>query len=69
MDAKRTPVYTMPQMKDYLTTNGPWSQLVARKNIVLKDLKNETSISLSKQIQVTPFLVPHRDKYSEAVGY
>ncbi|MGB1040879.1 MAG: MBL fold metallo-hydrolase [Flavobacteriales bacterium] len=69
MDAKETPVYTMPRMNEFLTNNGPWSQLVSRKNIVLNRIENEKSIRLSDKIQVTPFLVPHRDEFSETVGY
>jgi len=69
MNADSTPVYAMPRMKEYLTNNGPWSQLVKRKNIVLNEMENETDIQLSEQIEVTPFLVPHRDEYSETVGY
>ena len=32
-------------------------------------MENEKAIQLSEEIQVTPFLVPHRDEYSETVGY
>lgn len=63
------PVYTMPRMKEYLTNNGPWSQLVTRKNILLKGMEDSKTIHLSKELKVTPFLVPHRDEYSETVGY
>jgi pyrroloquinoline quinone biosynthesis protein B len=69
MDAKGTPVYCMPQMKEFLRSNGPWSQLVSRNNIQIKELKNEKIIQLSDNLKVTPFLVPHRDEYSETVGY
>jgi pyrroloquinoline quinone biosynthesis protein B len=68
MSANRMPVYAMPRMYDFLTNNGPWNQLVAYKNIDLIHLQNEKSQTLG-QIQVTPFLVPHRDEYSETVGY
>lgn len=69
MDAKQTPVYAMPRMTDFLINNGPWSQLVLRENIELKEMQHEEPIELSKSITVTPFLVPHRDEYSETVGY
>jgi len=69
MDAKNTPVYAMPKMKDFLSTNGPWDQLIKRKNITLRELTNEESVPLSTSIKITPFLVPHRDEYSETVGY
>ncbi len=68
-DAKSVNVFAMPRMKKYLETNGPWSQLVSSKNIVLTEIENEQSISLTSNIKVTPLLVPHRDEYSETVGY
>jgi pyrroloquinoline quinone biosynthesis protein B len=69
LGAHNIPVYAMPRMKSYLETNGPWSQLVALNNIVLKALKNDTPVPLNKTLKVTPILVPHRDEYSETVGY
>lgn len=69
MDAKEIPVYAMPQMKTYLETNGPWSQLVSKENIELKNLQKDSTIVLNNDLKVTPFLVPHRDEYSETVGF
>ncbi|WOD42311.1 MBL fold metallo-hydrolase [Hwangdonia lutea] len=63
------PVYAMPKMKTYLEDNGPWSQLVSLNNIDLKPLQNDSTIVLNSKLKVTPFLVPHRDEYSETVGY
>lgn len=68
MGAANVPVYAMPGMNRFLTSNGPWSQLVAYRNIVLKQLIHEESQSFG-QLRITPFLVPHRDEYSETVGY
>ena len=68
-NAKGVNVFAMPKMKKYLETNGPWSQLVSNNNIALTQIENEESIALSPNIRVTPFLVPHRDEYSETVGY
>ena len=67
--AKNVPVYAMPKMADYLKTNGPWSQLVDDNNINLHPLEDRLSVALSSKITITPFLVPHRDEYSETVGY
>lgn len=69
MGASEVPVYTMPGMKNYLETNGPWSQLVEFKNIKLKELSADSTIQVSEKLWVTPFLVPHRDEFSETVGY
>ena len=62
-------VYAMPKMKEFIETNGPWSQLVSIKNIELQALQDETSLKLNNQLTVTPFLIPHRDEFSETVGY
>ena len=69
LNAKEIPVYAMPRMYDYLKTNGPWSQLVSLKNIELQKLKADSAIKLTDKIYVTPILVPHRDEFSETVGY
>jgi len=69
MGAKQIPVYAMPRMKNFLETNGPWSQLVKQQNIDLYELTDEQSVTLSSQLKVVPFTVPHRDEYSETVGY
>ena len=62
-------VFSMPKMKNFLINNGPWSQLVTSQNIVFEDLKKDSIIPLSNTLKVTPFLVPHRDEFSETVGY
>lgn len=69
MGAKQVPVYAMPKMETFLTKNGPWSQLVELQNIDIKSLQNENSVKLNKNLSITPFLVPHRDEFSETVGY
>ncbi len=69
MGATKIPVYTMPKMKSYLEENGPWSQLVSLENILLKELAHNTSVELTSGLKITPFLVPHRDEFSETVGY
>lgn len=63
------PVYAMPQMTNFLSTNGPWSQLVSLNNIALKPIKADSAISLSDEIRVIALHVPHRDEYSETVGF
>ena len=62
-------VFAMPKMSSFISNNGPWSQLVTNRNIALQPLVANQPISLSPTLQVTPFLVPHRDEYSETVGY
>ncbi len=62
-------VYAMPRMARYLAENGPWSQLVSFGNIVLQPLSKTKPVSLGPDIVVTPYLVPHRDEFSETVGF
>ena len=69
MNAKDVKVYAMPRMKTMLETNAPWSQLVSIKNIALQAIENKQNITIGKNIYVQPFLVPHRDEFSETVGY
>lgn len=68
-DAQKVPVFAMPRMDSFLRHNGPWQQLVSRDNIALHRLENKQELKLSEQLSVTPFTVPHRDEYSETVGY
>ncbi len=68
MGARDVPVYTMPRMRRFLTDNGPWSQLVAFGNIVLKPLEADVPVVLG-DVTVTPLQVPHRDEFSETVGF
>ena len=69
MNAENIPVYAMPRMKNYLEQNGPWSQLVKNKNIALQEMKDQKEIQLTADLKVFPFTVPHRDEFSETVGY
>jgi pyrroloquinoline quinone biosynthesis protein B len=69
LGARQVPVYAMPRMHDFLSRNGPWDQLVRLKNIVLRPMQNEVTFELNQRIRVTPFLVPHRDEYTETVGF
>ena len=63
------PVYAMPRMHEFLATNGPWDQLVRLQNIELRRIADQEPLRLGQDITVTPLLVPHRDEYSETVGY
>ncbi len=69
MGAEEIPVYAMPRMRDFLRNNGPWQQLVRLRNIVLRPLHHDSTIVLNTRLKITPILVPHRDEYTETVGY
>ena len=69
ISADSIPVYTMTRMADFLGKNAPWSQLIELKNIVLDTLHTQVKKKLADDITVTPFPVPHRDEFSETVGF
>jgi pyrroloquinoline quinone biosynthesis protein B len=63
------PVFAMPRLKAYLASNGPWDQLVRLRNIELRELSDGVAVDFGPSLTIAPFLVPHRDEYSETVGY
>ena len=69
MGAKVIPVYVMPRMKKFLENNAPWSQLVALGNIKLILMEQDKPIQLTPTLRVRPLQVPHRDEFSETVGF
>lgn len=69
MGARAVPVFAMPRMKRFLQDHGPWSQLVELKNIEIVDLQASGNVKLNERLTITPIPVPHRDEFSETVGY
>ncbi len=69
MGAKSMPVYVMPRMKKFLENNAPWSQLVGLGNIKLILMEPDKPIQLTPDLRVIPLQVPHRDEFSETVGF
>ena len=69
MAAKSVPVLAMPRLDSFLRNNGPWSQLVKLNNIKLKTLGEDSVFNLTEKLSVTPIRVPHRDEFSETVGF
>jgi pyrroloquinoline quinone biosynthesis protein B len=69
MGSNKVKVYAMPKMKSFLENNGPWSQLVNIQNIEIRKMEESEIIILNDRLKVMPFRVPHRDEFSETVGY
>ncbi len=67
--ARQVVVYAMPRMDEFLSSNGPWDQLIRYRNIQLQALQDNQPVELARNLQVTPFTVPHRQEYSEVVGF
>jgi pyrroloquinoline quinone biosynthesis protein B len=69
MGADNIPVWAMPRLDSFLKNNGPWSQLLSLHNIQLHSLHADSFVSINESIKVTPVKVPHRDEFSETVGF
>ena len=69
MNTNKIPVYVMPSMGTFLKENGPFKQLVDLENIKLMPLIPDELVFLKNNLLITPFLVPHRNEFSETVGY
>ncbi len=67
--ARAVPVYATNRMLEYLDTNGPWSQLIALGNIERRVVEFDRTIAMGGGVRVTAFRVPHRDEFSDTVGY
>jgi pyrroloquinoline quinone biosynthesis protein B len=69
MATRELPVYAMPLLARYLATNGPFAQLVSRRNIDVRPLAPGVPVALGAHLTVTPVTVPHRDEVSETVAF
>ena len=68
-NARDIQVFAMPRMADFLAKNGPWSQLLVLHNIYLAIMEDGGSENIGDGLSVTPFLVPHRQEFSEVAGF
>ena len=55
--------------KQFLESNRPWNQLIDLDNVQLREIFKNEKITISKNLKIVPFTVPHRDEFSETVGY
>ena len=65
----KLPVWATPRMASFLTANAPWSRLVSRDEIDLRESPPGVAFDLAPGIRVTPYAVPHRDEDSDTVAF
>ncbi len=68
MNTKDVPIYVMSRMKNFIFKNQPFRQLVDKKNIKIIEIFNKKDVFF-QNFKVKPFEVPHRNEFSETVGY
>jgi pyrroloquinoline quinone biosynthesis protein B len=69
VNTRDLPVYGSPRMMAFLRANGPWSQLVAKRNIALRELRLGAPLALDDGVTATPIPVPHRDEYTDTLAF
>jgi len=62
------PVWCTLRMGAFLRSNGPWSQLVRIGNIEIEEVTPGKPWMIDG-VEVEALLVPHRDEYSDTVGF
>jgi pyrroloquinoline quinone biosynthesis protein B len=68
-NTQQLPLYLMPRMKTYLEQNAPWQALFKNGNVEAQALSNFDRLPLGDSLSIQVFKVPHRDEYSETIGY
>jgi pyrroloquinoline quinone biosynthesis protein B len=69
MATKDVRVYGTRRMISFLRKNAPWSALITDDRIEPRVLQPGESVDIPAGLKVTPILVPHRDEFSDTVGY
>ena len=69
LGTQQVPVYGSPRMLEFLKKNGPWSQLIELNNIEPRQFNLDEPIRLNDRLSVKAFKVPHRDEFSDTVGF
>ena len=63
------PLYGSERMCRFLKANGPWDLLFQNGNLLPNPLQPDQPLALGPGIEVLPFQVPHREEYSDTLGY
>ncbi|MGE4601399.1 MAG: MBL fold metallo-hydrolase [Planctomycetota bacterium] len=62
-------VYCTERMGSFLKENGPWSQLVELKQIVLRTVEYGDLTEVMRGVKVAAIAVKHRDEFSDTVAW
>jgi len=63
------PVYGTRRMIAFLRKNAPWSALVDDRRIAPHVIEPDEAVEIAGGVRITPLLVPHRDEFTDTVGY
>lgn len=68
-NTRSLPVFCTSSMARFLRSNAPWSRLVERENIAIREIESGVEFALTDSLRVTALKVPHRDEDSDTVAY
>jgi pyrroloquinoline quinone biosynthesis protein B len=69
MSAKGILVYGTERMLAFLRDNAPWRLLVEDGHVAPREMTPDRSVDLPGGLSITPLLVPHRDEFTDTVGF
>jgi len=70
MHTRDLPVWCTPRMAAFLRANGPWSLLVGRRNVDLREVEpGGAPVDLGDGVAARAVPAPHRDEYTDTVGW
>jgi len=69
VNAKGLPLYCTASMARFLRENKPWSRLVDRGNVAIREIEAGKEFALTESLHATAIRVPHRDEDSDTVAY
>ncbi len=70
MHTRDLPVWCTPRMAAFLRGNGPWSLLVRRRNVELREVEpGGAAVDLGDGVAARAVPAPHRDEYTDTVGW
>jgi pyrroloquinoline quinone biosynthesis protein B len=64
-----TPCWCTQRMAEFLANNGPWSLMVDEGRLDLRPMEPGRRYTIDDQLEATAVLVPHRDEFSDTVGF
>lgn len=68
MATRALPTWCTPSMRDFLQSNGPWSQLLRDGHLRTQELCDGELVPLTERLGIRPFPVPHRGEWSDTIG-
>jgi pyrroloquinoline quinone biosynthesis protein B len=68
MATRELPTYCTASMRAFLQSNGPWSQLLRDSHLRVHGLSDNLPRRLTDGLSIRPFLVPHRQEWSDTIG-